>query len=396
MQRLTTEQFIEKAIIIHGDAYDYSDTEYVKTNVKVSIFCKEHNSSFLITPNKHLGGGGCQLCGIERSNAAKRSNTEDFITTATSIHGNKFNYSNVKYVDNRTPVCIVCETHGKFMQIPAAHLSGSGCFECGRLKISNSKRLTTETFIEKAVEVHGDKYDYSESIYTTAKEKLIIICPIHDRFLQDAFSHTKGVGCPSCANKLNGSRSRKDTQHFIDKANKIHNFRYDYSNSDYIDCETKIEIICKEHGSTWLTPNSHYAGCGCKECGDKVRIDASVGFTRGRFVTKYKDQLCFLYTIKLINNDEQFIKVGITGLTPKQRKVSEGKYQIEYIYQIENEAGNVWDLEKYFHKELKDFEYKPLIKFDGDSECFTLEALNYIPELLQNNPIIKINESISN
>jgi hypothetical protein len=123
---------------------------------------------------------------------------EDFISKARKIHGDKYDYSKVEYVNNETMICIVCPEHGEFWQKPIDHLRGSECQKCSRINGSLKQRLNTEKFIEKAREVHGNKYDYSMTRYITAKEKVCIICPKHGEFWQEANSHIKGCGCPVC------------------------------------------------------------------------------------------------------------------------------------------------------------------------------------------------------
>ena len=110
MTKLTTEEFIKKAREVHGDKYDYSKVEYVKSKAKVTIICPEHGE-FLQTPQKHLYGQGCPKCGHK-----SELTTEEFIKKAREVHGDKYDYSNVEYVDAKTNVCIICKQHGVFWQ----------------------------------------------------------------------------------------------------------------------------------------------------------------------------------------------------------------------------------------------------------------------------------------
>ena len=59
--------------------------------------------------------------------------TDKFIKKAKTIHGNKYDYSKVKYVNNHTKVCIICPIHGEFWQTPMKHLIGRGCPKCGSI-----------------------------------------------------------------------------------------------------------------------------------------------------------------------------------------------------------------------------------------------------------------------
>jgi hypothetical protein len=125
----------------------------------------------------------------------KKLTTEEFIKRSQEKHGDKYDYSKSIYVNKNTPVCIICPKHGEFWQKPCVHWIGCGCQKCA----DSGVQLTTEEFIEKAKKVHGDKYDYSKTIYTIAHNKVIITCPKHGDFEQEASSHLCGKGCPLCA-----------------------------------------------------------------------------------------------------------------------------------------------------------------------------------------------------
>ena len=96
------------------------------------------------------------------------------------MHGDKYDYSKVKYKTSYSKVEIVCPIHGSFYQIPKHHMNGSGCPMCDK-----SKKLNTKEFIKKAQAVHGNKYNYDKSNYIRALEKICITCPIHGDFWQE-------------------------------------------------------------------------------------------------------------------------------------------------------------------------------------------------------------------
>ena len=144
-----------------------------------------------------------------------------FIEKARQIHNDKYDYSKVNYVNSRTKVCIICPTHGEFWQTPHNHLKGYGCAECGKEK-SHLSKITTEDFIVKSKEIHGNKYDYSKACYKTCDTKVCIICPEHGEFWQTPSNHINGSGCPKCANEKRKNTLLKDTKLFIDAATLIH------------------------------------------------------------------------------------------------------------------------------------------------------------------------------
>ena len=191
----------------------------------------------------------------------------DFIEKARSIHGDKYDYSLVDYLNNSTLVDIVCKKHGIFTQIPKNHLRGKGCKQCGYDVRKEKFSFTKDEFIEKAKIVHGDKYDYSLVNYTNAKTKIEITCKEHGIFTQIPYNHLSGKGCKICGHLAGKESFLLTKDEFIKKANEVHKNLYNYSKVKYLNYKTKIEIICKEHGSFFQTPNNHLGGKGCKECG---------------------------------------------------------------------------------------------------------------------------------
>lgn len=134
-------------------------------------------------------------------------------------------------------------------------------------------RITTEEWIKRAREVHGDKYDYSKSEYKGGLYKTCIICPIHGEFWQNAKSHAKGDGCPECGKLICQNCQRKTTEEFIEDAKKIYGDKYDYSKVNYIGSKIKVCIICHEkdkngieHGEFLIRPNDFMEGHSCKKC----------------------------------------------------------------------------------------------------------------------------------
>ncbi len=132
----------------------------------------------------------------------RRLTTEEFISRARRVHGNKYDYALVEYSGAFTPVKIICREHGEFEQKPNKHLSGHGCQTCGRLAAANARRSNTEQFIAKAKRVHGDKYDYSLVSYERVGLPVKIVCPAHGEFEQKPHHHLSGHGCRKCADDM--------------------------------------------------------------------------------------------------------------------------------------------------------------------------------------------------
>lgn len=123
----------------------------------------------------------------------ERGTLESFVSKASALHKNKYDYSKVEYVNNKTKVKIICPVHGEFECTPHNHLKGRGCPLCAK-----NHKNTQEDFIAKANEVHNNFYDYSLVKFTKNADKVTIICPEHGPFEQVANSHLMGHGCPEC------------------------------------------------------------------------------------------------------------------------------------------------------------------------------------------------------
>jgi hypothetical protein len=131
----------------------------------------------------------------------------------------------------------------------------------------------TEKFIEKSILIHGDKYDYSKVNYKNSITKVIIICKEHGEFEQTPYCHLKGSICTKCGYILRGIKIKKswNIEEFIEKATLVHGDKYDYSKVDYKNNNTKVIIICKEHGEFYQIPSSHFRGIGCAKCVGKAK-----------------------------------------------------------------------------------------------------------------------------
>ena len=266
MGKCTTEKFIEKARKRYGDKYDYSKVDYKGCFEKVCIICPKHGE-FWQTPDTHLRKNGCPKCGLEEMRKSLTKTTEQFIEEAKRIHGDKYDYSKVNYIDAHTKVCIVCPEHGEFWQEACKHVTHkkSGCPKCAKER----QRLTTEEFIRRAKEVHGDKYDYGKTKYLNQTTKVCIICPKHGEFWQTPNGHLEGKGCYECGRERTVSSLFSNTEDFIKKAKEVHGDKYDYSKVVYEHNQKKVCIICPEHGEFWQTPNNHIGAsnkCGCPKC----------------------------------------------------------------------------------------------------------------------------------
>ena len=262
-----TKKFIRECLRRFGEIADFTKTVYVRSKDKVTITClKEGHGDFKITPSNFLTRGRCPKCGKEDGIKKLSSNTSKFIQDSIKVHGSKYIYSEVDYVNERTPVIIICPIHGRFEQIPYSHLSGSGCPECAKELRREKRSSNTSRFIQDSIKVHGPKYIYSEVDYVDTRTPVTIICPIHGKFEQIPSSHLSGCGCPECGKEIRREKRSSNTSRFIQDSIKVHGQKYIYNEVDYVNAKTPVTIICPIHGRFKQTPTSHLSGCGCPEC----------------------------------------------------------------------------------------------------------------------------------
>lgn len=188
----------------------------------------------------------------------RQISTEEFVRRAVLRHGSTYDYSKSKYQGAGSKVLIVCTVHGEFLQQASNHLAGCGCPKCSVMAISD----TTETFIAKAKEVHGDYFDYSAVKYLNSKEKVTIGCPHHGAFKQAPSAHLQGNTCRKCIDESKALT----TEQFVQRSRAIHGDVYDYSLTEYLQQGKHVTIICPRHGEFSQKAQSHLDGRGCLKC----------------------------------------------------------------------------------------------------------------------------------
>lgn len=204
-------------------------------------------------------------------------NIETFIKKANKIHNNKYNYSKSIYIGSLLKIEIICPIHGSFWQRAASHLRGHNCKQC---KFDN-QFLNTEKFIIMAKKIHNNKYNYSKSIYSYFKNKVIIICPHHGEFEQSIKSHLSGSGCLKCSRDAN----KIGREQFIKRANEIHNNKYNYEQVNYITNRIPVIIICSIHGAFKSAPADHLKNSNCHKC-SREEHKKKITMTTEEFIQK--------------------------------------------------------------------------------------------------------------
>lgn len=141
--------------------------------------------------------------------------------------------------------------------------------------------MLPEHIKQRCNDIHGNVYCYSQFVYTNMNTKSTIVCQTHGRFEQSMSTHLyKKSGCRQCSENYKvinrtGKFSRWNTERFVNRANEIHNNKYNYLTTQYVNAHTPIEITCDVHGPWWTTPALHLwgnksLGIGCPSCSSKM------------------------------------------------------------------------------------------------------------------------------
>ena len=230
-----------------------------------------------------------------------RVSYEDFLTRAHKVHGDKYTYTEDGYEHRKINGKIIyeCPLHGKVEQRLSSHLQGSGCNLCGNLKISKKAEKKFEDFVERAKKVHGDRYIYDKDSYINSTHKVSIYCQVHKIWFQQyPCNHFKGCGCPKC-----GGNYRLNTEEFVETLKRRYPYtKISFDKVQYINNQTKVTLVCPEHGEFKLTPITLETNLECPEC-QKERLHTHFSKTTEQFI---KD------AIKVHGNKYNYDKVEYT------------------------------------------------------------------------------------
>lgn len=290
-RRKTTNEFIEAAMQKHPE-FDYSETRYIDKYTKVKIICPIHGAFEIIPRNFFRYKHGCGKCG------QKLNTTDVFIEKCIKKYGTKFSYTKVNYINSTTNVTITCPIHGDFEITPADFLRKEyGCPKCAK-----NYQLTTDDFINRSLKVHGNKYDYSKSIYVNKNTKVCIICPEHGEFWQKAEDHYLGHGCFACKLKSQTKLLEKLKRSFPNET-----FTWEYTNTwlgkQRIDiCLEKYCVGIEYDGQQHYFPMNYFGG----ERSFKEQVEADALKNQ-----KCKENGFTLFRVKYDYSDEDFYNLCV-------------------------------------------------------------------------------------
>lgn len=157
VRRKKLEVFIAEAKKVHCGMYDYSGVVYVNGHSKVKVRCSIHGD-WMAIPSAHLKGNGCPKCGIKTAADSRRRTNSEFVELAVSVHGQRYTYDRVEYVNSNTKVTVGCKTHGHWGVIANDHIAGRGCPRCSR---SKGEEYLSRLFTELGV-VNIDQFKLPE------------------------------------------------------------------------------------------------------------------------------------------------------------------------------------------------------------------------------------------
>ena len=267
-QRISTmKNYIEKSKVAHNNFYDYSSVNLLGDDM-VDIICPKHGH-FKQNIKDHMNGHGCCKCANERKSEEKKRkySYDELIKDSSNVHGNKYSYplQEIKYFYDECT--IICPIHGEFKQKINYHIQmKQGCPKCGMEKFHLAKKYDIDKVISLFNEINvNNNFEFIVESYENMNSPSLFKCKTcNNEFRRplSVFINSNNT-CPYCNKEINSKNRFKTTEEFINEANIVHNFYYDYSITNYTKSKEYVEIICPEHGVFKIEANSHLQGHGC-------------------------------------------------------------------------------------------------------------------------------------
>lgn len=253
-----------------------------------------------------------------------------------------------------------------------------GCPKCGG--------LMSPSFEEKKSEIESIKLNIEVLEDCGDNYMLKCRCKIDNNIFSASYHNLKNRnigGCPVCGHKSRLEKITRTIDEFVHSANIIHNSKYDYSTSIYVDSKTKVSIICPFHGTFQQRPYAHLIGQGCPECMDRRHFNVSVADLNKDDFESIKSKL---YIVQCVNGQEKFYKIGLTTRTIKKRFNSKTTMPYDYIIIKEIDC-NLYEaiyLEYKLHRLFRQYKYRPKVSFGGETECFSQLDFEKVNNILCN------------
>lgn len=343
----TIEQMISRFNDVHHHKYTYDKFVYTTMQARGTVTCPQHGD-FLKNASKHIyAKEGCPMCSklTQQQSNRKFQTFEDVVQRCNTIHKNRYQYIGLTdntmgyndLINTDSKLYIVCSVHGEFVQTINKHIyAKTGCPKCFNKRRSLNRLKTKETFIKDSINVHGNKYQYTDAHYMGAHTNVSILCSVHGSFSQTPANHIlKRAGCPQCAFVHTPEERTRLTAAFVVKASEVHNNRYRYTNTVWNGADTKLEVTCCTHGPFTVLPFNHtIRKSGCPKCdASKGELAVSLFLSKHNIVFEQQKQflgcvskrnLSFDFYVPIHNllieydGEQHFGPVRINGISSSQ------------------------------------------------------------------------------
>jgi hypothetical protein len=276
---LTTEQWIKKARIVHGDRYDYSKAFYKNARTKLLVTCRDHGD-FEIDPSNHIHlKRGCKICSggkfVNADNSKKRLTQAQFLEKANEVAPANLDFTKSVYKDTRTSLIVTCKIHGDFKIRPHNLFRGANCRKCATALSSSNQRVSKKELTNRIRNKFGNLYEVDENSLTKATSSIRLKCRTHGWFEGILNNLINSSGCPSCSYiktaAIRNKQLKLSKNEIINRFVDLHGDAYSYSETDPDGIGSTVKIHCAKHGYFEQVVSVHLQGKGCPECGREKR-----------------------------------------------------------------------------------------------------------------------------
>lgn len=292
-RKLTANEILNKIEQKFPNKFDLTEyrNQEIEYTTKIHVKCNDCGYEFDTSPKTLLQSSnkyGCKQC---YQNNRSRVTKEDVIKKVNEKYGDqRFNFSKFTFNDIHDEAILICNNCGSEILVTVSDLTRNRKVElCSNCKKKENFNTYCEKFKEKVKEKFGNAFNLDGVQYTNAKSKVQIKCNTCNSTFEitpDSLLHSK-YGCPVCSEKSRRQNKKLSIEEFIKDSNNIHNFKYDYSQVQYVDRDTEVKIICPVHGEFRQKPRTHLKGCGCQKCAIEDRTNSSRK-TRDEFISESK------------------------------------------------------------------------------------------------------------
>ena len=382
--RKNLDTFLEEVKLLHP-TYDFSKVEYTNSYTKVEVICSVHGS-FYSTPTSLLKGCGCNICGKIKAGLKNEMGKEEYLERVykklKEVNPTLKVYEDT-FINKQSKITIECETHG-VMEIEAMALERNklGCPKCGTGNMVKTNTTTFEELEQKAFNKFGKTIKLYKNTYVNFTTKMTCECHIHGKFKVEPtlLINKSKVGCPKCARLEGGKKRGVPYETFLKKANKKFKGKFTYLEDTYKGSTSKMITVCPQHGTFEIIPSYHIRRMyGCKKCA----IENSPSYKPT--YKPYYDKPTTLYYIKLIKDNEEYFKLGITTTTLDKRfnrLPSEGlTYEILLTKTFEKGRKAYFLEQRLLHQyNMNKIDFILLPKSGGNSEIFNQDIYESIKQ----------------